>query len=61
MSGDGSVESMFSLEYLDDIFSPVDSDTPVTMDIGSEFPVILNYQTESDIAVKNLVAPRIQG
>jgi len=60
MSGDGSVESMFSLEYLDDIFSPVDSDTPVTMDIGSEFPVIFNYQTESDIAVKNLVAPRIQ-
>lgn len=60
ISGGGSVESLFSLDYLDDIFSPVDTETPVTVHLGTEFPVVFNYQTESDIKVKNLVAPRIQ-
>lgn len=58
-STENPVDSLFSLEYLDDMFDPVSSDTPVSMELGSEFPMILRYTSATNIQVKNVVAPRV--
>ncbi|AFH22853.1 PCNA-like protein [environmental Halophage eHP-36] len=62
LAGDGETESMFSLEYLNDITRPIGSDTAVTVDLGSEMPVKMHFETGGgDINVEAMVAPRIQG
>jgi len=55
-------ESLFSLDYLTDITRPIGSDSAVTVDLGSEMPVKLHFETGGgDINVTAMVAPRIQG
>jgi len=59
---DGDKEdSLFSLDYLSDITRPIGSDSAVTVDLGSEMPVKLHFETGGgDINVTAMVAPRIQ-
>jgi len=55
-------ESLFSLEYLTDITRPIGSDSAVTVDLGSEMPVKMHFETGGgDINITAMVAPRIQG
>jgi len=55
-------ESLFSLDYLTDITRPIGSDVPVTVDLGSEMPVKMHFETGGgDINVTVMIAPRIQG
>jgi len=55
-------ESLFSLDYLTDITRPIGSDSAVTVDLGSEMPVKMHFETGGgDINVSAMVAPRIQG
>jgi len=54
-------ESLFSLDYLNDISRPIGSDSPVTVDLGSEMPVKLHFGMSDDINVTAMIAPRIQG
>jgi len=62
LTGDDQTESLFSLEYLTDITRPIGSDSPVTVDLGSEMPVKMHFETGGgDINVTAMVAPRIQG
>jgi len=61
LTGDDQTESLFSLEYLNDITRPIGSDSPVTVDLGSEMPVKLHFGMGDDIDVEAMVAPRIQG
>jgi len=62
LTGDDQTESIFSLEYLTDITRPIGSDSAVTVDLGSEMPVKLHFETGGgDINVSAMVAPRIQG
>jgi len=64
---DGSLDgdeqdSLFSLDYLSDITRPIGSDSAVTVDLGSEMPVKMHFETGGgDINVTAMVAPRIQG
>jgi len=58
----GEQESPFSLDYLSDITRPIGSDSAVTVDLGSEMPVKMHFETGGgDINVTAMVAPRIQG
>jgi len=61
LTSDDQTESLFSLEYLNDITRPIGSDTAVTVDLGSEMPVKLHFGMGDDINVSAMVAPRIQG
>jgi proliferating cell nuclear antigen len=61
LTGDDQTESIFSLEYLNDITRPIGSDSAVTVDLGSEMPVKLHFGMGDDIDVEAMVAPRIQG
>jgi proliferating cell nuclear antigen len=55
-------ESLFSLDYLSDITRPIGSDSAVTVDLGSEMPVKMHFETGGgDINITAMVAPRIQG
>jgi proliferating cell nuclear antigen len=61
LTSDDQTESLFSLEYLNDITRPIGSDSAVTVDLGSEMPVKLHFGLGDDIDVEAMVAPRIQG
>jgi proliferating cell nuclear antigen len=53
--------SIFSLDYIKDIVRPIGRDTTVTLHLGNNFPVIVEYELGEDAAeVRNLVAPRIE-
>ena len=57
---DEAVGSLFSLDYLEDMTRPVDSDVIVSLRLGSEMPVKFRYQAAEHVSVENLLAPRIQ-
>jgi len=62
LAADDQTESIFSLDYLTDITRPIGSDSAVTVDLGSEMPVKMHFETGGgDINVEAMVAPRIQG
>jgi proliferating cell nuclear antigen len=61
LTSDDQTESIFSLDYLNDITRPIGSDSPVTVDLGSEMPVKLHFGMGDDINVSAMIAPRIQG
>jgi len=55
------VESLFSLDYLSSIETPIDSDADVSLLLGEEMPVKLRYSIgDGDCSVVHMVAPRIQ-
>jgi len=60
-SVDSTAESLFSLDYLKDMSSPMGNDTTVSVLLGTEFPVKLRYSLSNDhVEVQNMLAPRIQ-
>jgi len=60
-SGDGAVASLFSLDYLDDMTTPMPSDAEVSLRVGQEFPVKLRYSlADGSVSVVNMLAPRVQ-
>jgi proliferating cell nuclear antigen len=61
LEGDAPVSSMFSLGYLNDMTSPIPNDAAVRLRLGDELPIRFRYSFESDVDVKALIAPRIQG
>ena len=54
-----AVESLFSLDYLEDMTRPIGSDVIVSFRLGSEMPVKFRY-TNGEASVQHLLAPRIQ-
>lgn len=57
----GDAESLFSLDYLEDVTKPMPGDAEVTVRVGQEFPMELAYEAcEGDVTVENMIAPRIQ-
>lgn len=53
--------SLFSLDYLKDVIKPIDNETEVTLNIGTEFPVEIQYRHADDsMTTTVLVAPRIE-
>lgn len=59
--GDGGEQSLFSLDYLESMNSPIDGDTDLSLLCGDEFPIKLKYSMhDRGIEVTNLLAPRIQ-
>jgi len=58
---DSPVRSLFSLDYLKSMAGPIGNETEVSLVVGQEFPVILQYSMhDGDVSVKNVLAPRIQ-
>lgn len=54
--------SMFSLEYLTDVFAEVPTDALVDMELGDEFPMSFEWSAmDGDLYVSGMIAPRIQG
>jgi len=51
-------ESLFSLDYLEDMTRPIGSDVIVSFRLGSEMPVKFRY-TNGEARVEHLLAPRI--
>jgi proliferating cell nuclear antigen len=57
----GEAASLYSLDYLQDMNKAIPKDAEVTMDLGEEFPVILNFDiAEGEGSVTYVLAPRIQ-
>jgi proliferating cell nuclear antigen len=60
-TGEGPVESLFSLDYLEDMAQPIGADTEVSVVLGSEMPVKLRYSlADGRVSVVNMLAPRVQ-
>jgi len=54
------VESLFSLDYLSAIETPIDSDADVSLLLGEEMPTKLQYSIGDAVKVVHMVGPRIQ-
>lgn len=56
-----TAESKFSLDYLRTLAAPIPNDAEVTIDVGDEFPMQLQWRgVEDHLAVNETLAPRIQ-
>lgn len=56
-----TAESLFSLDYLRTLAAPIEDDAAVTVDVGDEFPMQLNWEgLEGHLSVQQTLAPRIQ-
>jgi len=54
-------DSLFSLDYLQDMAQPMTAETEVRIELGQEFPVKLHYDIADGAGqVTNMLAPRIQ-
>ncbi|WP_254535272.1 DNA polymerase sliding clamp [Halomarina litorea] len=54
------VRSLFSLDYLADVVSPIPSETDVRLTVGDEYPVKLKFHDEDGAHdVQYLVSPRV--
>lgn len=56
------VRSLYSLSYLDAVASPIHSDADVAIELGEDFPLVLNYsyaEGRGDVTAR--VAPRVGG
>ncbi|WP_330630394.1 DNA polymerase sliding clamp [Halocatena halophila] len=58
----GDAHSLFSLDYLKEMNKAIPKDAEVTVDLGDEFPVNLQFEiAEGNGSVTYVLAPRIQG
>lgn len=55
-----AARSVLSLDYLNDIETPIPNDTEVRLLMGDEFPIKLHYRQRESIAVECMIAPRIE-
>lgn len=51
--------STFSLDYLDSMTSPM-KNTPVTVEIGDDIPIVTTFELVEGLKVEYLLAPRIE-
>lgn len=59
-SVDAECESLFSLDYITDMDTPIPTDAEVRVEFGDEFPIIISYPfTEEQGHVTTVCAPRI--
>jgi len=57
---EGGCESLFSLDYLKDLRKPIGAETEVSLRVGDEMPVMIQYSlADGDVSVLNMLAPRI--
>lgn len=60
-TGTDRTESVFSLEYLEEIVGAIPSDAAVKLQLGHEYPLVMEWaNTDDSITVTNNLAPRIQ-
>lgn len=53
-------DSLFSVEYLQDMEGPIPDSTPVTLGIGPDFPALIHFElVDRQASVKYVLAPRI--
>ena len=53
--------TLFSLDYCKKLVRTIPAGTPVTLDIGEDFPLILSYElADGDGAITRMLAPRIE-
>lgn len=56
-----ATESMFSLDYLEDLRKPIPADSEVSLTFGQEFPMVMEWEaTDGHQETMNIFAPRIQ-
>lgn len=61
LEADESHSSMFDLEYISELFSEVDKDTPVTIEFGDDFPIQGSFGfADGTGSAEVMSAPRIQ-
>ena len=57
----GEASTLFSLEYCKKLVRTIPAGTPVTLDLGEDFPLILSYElANGDGAITRMLAPRIE-
>jgi proliferating cell nuclear antigen len=57
----GEARSLFSLDYLSDIVKPASRSNEVTVELGKDFPVKINFSIANGAGkVGYLLAPRIE-
>lgn len=57
----GAADSLFSIDYWKDLNKAIDAETPVRMELGEEFPVLLHFQyADGGGQTTFMLAPRIQ-
>ncbi|MBW4980781.1 hypothetical protein KZZ05_21135, partial [Marinobacter adhaerens] len=57
---DVETESVYSLDYVEDLTDPIADGTEVTVTFGDEFPVILEYEgLDGNLSGTGYLAPRI--
>ncbi len=55
------VSSLFALDYFSSMIKSVSSETPIRINLGSDYPVVLNFGfADGNGEVKFLLAPRIE-
>jgi len=52
------VRSLYSLDYLESMLGAIPSGTTVDLGVGTETPVQLSFESDDDVAVDYLLAPR---
>jgi proliferating cell nuclear antigen len=57
----GEASTLFSLDYCKKLVRTIPARTPVTLDLGEDFPLILSYElADGDGAITRMLAPRIE-
>ena len=57
----GDASALFSLDYLKKLVRTIPARTPVTLDLGEDFPLILSYElADGDGTITRMLAPRIE-
>ena len=57
----GDASTLFSLDYCKKLVRTIPAGTPVTLDLGEDFPLILSYElADGDGAITRMLAPRIE-
>jgi len=57
----GEASTLFSLDYCKRLVRTIPAGTPVTLDLGEDFPLILSYElADGDGTISRMLAPRIE-
>jgi len=61
LDGSGKVESLYSLDYLNEVNSGISTEGTVTIELGDEFPILVNWTFANTAGAGTyMVAPRIE-
>ncbi len=56
----GEARSLFSLDYLEDMSKAIGKATEVTLEMGIDYPLRVNFKLRQSIDISYLLAPRIE-